>query len=112
MKHFTLPEALTDLHREKVKKCALNKMATQFQSWKKRLWKSYVENGRKTPEFKGEYVKLADDWDEFVKFKESEEAKKRSRINKINANKKSGTIIWGQEATSMGCLSGMNRRET
>ena len=112
MKHFTLPEALIDLQREKVKKCALKKMATQFQSWKKRLWKSYVENKRKTLEFKGEYVKLADDWDEFVKFKESEEAKKRSRINKVNANKKSGTIVWGQAATSMGCLSGMNRRET
>jgi hypothetical protein len=88
MKHFTLPEGLTDLQREKVKKCALKKMATQFQSWKKRLWKNYVKDGRKTPEFKGEYVKLADDWDEFVKFKESQVAKERSRINKINADKK------------------------
>ena len=66
MKHFTLPEGLTDVQREKVKKCALKKMAAQFQSWKKRLWKSYVENEKKTPEFKGEYVKLADDRDEFV----------------------------------------------
>ena len=88
MKHFTLPEALTDLQWEKVKKCALKKMATQFQSWKKTLWTNYFEGEKKTPKFKGEYVKLADDWDEFVKFKESEEAKKRSRINKINANKK------------------------
>ena len=111
MKHFTLPEGLTDLQWEKVKKCALKKMATQFQSWKKRLWKSYVKDGRKTPEFKGEYVKLADDWDEFVKFKESQVAKERSRINKINADKKRSTIVLGQGATSLGCLSGMNLRE-
>ena len=66
MKHFTLLEDLTDLQREKVKKCALKKMATQFQSWKKRLWTNYLKGGKKTPEFKGEYMKLKDDWDRFV----------------------------------------------
>ena len=88
MKHFTLPEGLTNIQREKVKKCALKKMATQFQTWKKRLWTNYLKGGKKTPEFKGEYTKLKDVWDRFVQFKESEAAKERSRVNKINAEKK------------------------
>ena len=47
-----------------------------------------MKGGKKTPEFKGEYTKLKDDWDRFVQFKESEEAKKRSRVNNKNAEKK------------------------
>ena len=46
-----------------------------------------------------------------MEHKESDEAKERSRINKINAEKKSFTIIWGQVATRLGFLSGMNLRE-
>ena len=38
MKNFTLPEVLTDFQWEKVKKYALKKMATQFQTWKKKVW--------------------------------------------------------------------------
>lgn len=88
MSHFTLPEGFTDLEREKVKKCALKKMATQFQTWKKRLWADYVNAEKKTPEFTGPLEKIKDHWDLFVQFKELEAAQERSRINKINADKK------------------------
>ena len=111
MSHFTLPEHLTDVEREKVKKCALKKMATQFQTWKKRLWANYVNAGKKTPEFTGQLVKVKDHWDLFVQFKESEAAMERSRINKINAEKKSFTMFWGQVATRLAGLSGMNLRK-
>ena len=88
MSHFTLPKHLTDAEWEKVKKSALQKMATQFRNHKKRLWAWYVEAGKQTPEFTGALEKAKDHWDEFVEFKESEAAKERSRINKINAEKK------------------------
>ena len=95
MSHFTLPEHLTDAEREKVKKSALQKMATQFRNHKKRLWAWYVEAGKQTPEFTGALEKAKDHWDEFVEFKESEAAKERSRINKINAEKKQFHHILG-----------------
>ena len=47
----------------------------------------YAQKG-KTPEFTGAYEKLKDHWDEFVEYRKSEEAKKRSAINKKNAAKK------------------------
>jgi hypothetical protein len=111
MSHFTLSEGFTDLQWEKVKKFALKKMATQFQTWKKRLWANYVNAEKKTPEFTGPLEKVKDHWDLFVEFKESEAAKERSRKNKINAEKKSFTMFWGQVATRLGCLSGMNLRK-
>ena len=46
-----------------------------------------------------------------MEFKESEAAKERSRTNKINVEKKSFTMFWGQVATRLGCLSGMNLRK-
>ena len=49
--------------------------------------KDYILQG-KTPEFTAAYEKLKDHWDEFVEYKTSEEAKKRSAINKKNAAKK------------------------
>ena len=49
MSHFTLPEHFSDAQWEKVKKCALKKMATQFCNWKKRLWADYVNAEKKTP---------------------------------------------------------------
>ena len=39
-----------------------------------------------TPDFdQGTYVKIKDQWADFVKYKNSEEAKKRSKINTDNA---------------------------
>ena len=64
--HFTLPEGLTERQREKVKQFALKKVATQFQTWKKKLWTSYVKGGKKTPEFNGALVNVKDHWDLFV----------------------------------------------
>ena len=88
MSHFNLPEGLTDGQRLKVKQFALKKMATQFQTWKKRLYSDYLKAEKKTPEFTGALEKIKDHWDVFVKYKESDEAKERSRKNKINAAKK------------------------
>ena len=48
MTHFTLPEHFSDKQREKVKKFALKKMATQLCNSKKRLWDDFGKQG-KTP---------------------------------------------------------------
>ena len=111
MSHLTLPESLTERELEKFKQAALKKMATQFQTWKKKLWSSYVKKGKKTPEFNGSLVKVKDHWDLFVQHKESDEAKKRLRINKKNAEKKRFNMLWGQVATSLRCLSGIKLRD-
>ena len=63
------------------------KMATQFKDYKKRLNRDYVRKD-KTPDFKGATERLKDQWDEFVAYKKSEEAKKMSAINKKNAAEK------------------------
>jgi len=88
MEHFTLPDNLTDADLKKVRNYALKKMAIAFNTFKKNAWTKYVKSKKKTPEFTGALVKAKDHWDAFVKFKESEEAKERSRKNKINAAKK------------------------
>ena len=88
MSHFTLSDRLTDADLEKVKNSALKKMAIAFNNHKKNIWAAYVNAGKKTPEFKGTLEKARDHWDAFMKFKESEVAQERSRINKINAAKK------------------------
>jgi hypothetical protein len=60
MSHFNLPEGLIDGQWLKVKQFALKKMATQFQSWKKRLYNDYIKAERKTPEFTGALEKVKD----------------------------------------------------
>ena len=100
MANFTLPRQDDDAHpleeedpnyvdpiEKKVKEWALKKMAEQFANWKKRLHKDFVLQ-KKTPEFTGAYEKLRDQWEEFAKYKKSDEAKKRSATNKKNASKK------------------------
>jgi hypothetical protein len=62
-------------------------MATQFNNWKKRLDKDYVQK-EKTLVFTGAFEKIRDHWDTFVEYKTSEKAKKRSEINKKNGTKK------------------------
>ena len=52
-------------------------MADQFRHWKKRLVAEFV-NKDKTPKFEGAYEKIKDQWPDFVKYKKSEEAKKKS----------------------------------
>ena len=39
--HFSLPEGLPEKKKQKVKEWTLKKMATQFNCWKKALWKKY-----------------------------------------------------------------------
>ena len=63
-------------------------MAVAFKNHKNREWDKYVKGGRKTPVFKGTLENQRAHCDDFVKFKDSELAKERSRINKKNAEKK------------------------
>ena len=88
MEHFTLPDHFTEADVQKVKDAALRKMAVAFNNHKKSIWAKYVEGGKKTPEFKGTLEKQREHWPAFVKFKESELSKERSRKNKANAAKK------------------------
>ena len=88
MEHFTLPDHFTDADVEKVKDAALRKMAVAFKNHKIREWAKYVNGGRKTPVFEGTLENQSAHWDDFVKFKDSELSKERSRINKANAAKK------------------------
>lgn len=90
MVNFTLPPEVDpedNAIERKVKAWALKKMAVQFKDFKKRLNLDYVEKGL-TPDFKGATEKIKNHWDEFVRYKTSEAAKKRSKINKINAGMK------------------------
>ena len=88
MEHFTLPDHFTEAVVQKVKDAALRKMAVAFKNHKNREWDKYVKGGRKTPVFEGTLENQSAHWDDFVKFKESELSKKRSRKNKANAEKK------------------------
>ena len=90
MINFTLPPQVDpkeNVIERKVKAWALKKMAQQFSNWKKRLTVDYIRKG-KTPDFTGANEKLKYHWKGFVEYKESEEFKKRSAINKENAKKK------------------------
>ena len=108
MEHFTLPDHFTEADVQKVKDAALRKMAVAFKNHKNREWDKYVKGGRKTPVFEGTLEKQSAHWDDFVKFKDSELAKERSRINKKNAEKRISSISWGQVATRWQCLSGIS----
>ena len=88
MEHFTLPDHFTNADVEKVKDAALRKMAIAYNNHNKTVWGNYVAAERNTLEFKGTLEKQREHWPAFVKFKESELSKERSRINKKNAEKK------------------------
>ena len=62
-------------------------MADLFRAWKKRLNQEFIEKD-KTPDFGNGYEKIRDYWTDFVAYKKSEEALKRSGTNKKNAGKK------------------------
>ena len=91
MAHFTLPvldspertEAMTD----KVKHWALKKMAEQFNKWKNRLYRDWVDK-KKVPDFTGTLERQRPHWPAFLQYKDTELAKKRSAKNKLNAAKK------------------------
>ena len=85
MTHFNLPENFTDAKKEKVKEWILKKMAIQFQTWKKKLWKKYE---KEDPVFTGNLEKLQEHWPAFKAYKTSSTAESRSAKNKINAGKK------------------------
>jgi len=82
--HFTLPPECDEL---KVKDWALKKMATQFQTFKKRLYADYIKEN-KTPTFTGALEKIKDHWPAFVAYKNSSLSARRSEVNKENAKKK------------------------
>ena len=111
MEHFTLPDHFTEADVQKVKDAALRKMAVAFKNHKNREWDKYVKGGRKTPVFEGTLENQRAHWDDFVKFKDSELAKERSRINKKNAEKRISSISWGQVAMRWECLSGISLRK-
>ena len=81
--HFDLPAGTEAL----VKSWALKKMATQFQTFKKTLYNKFIKKNL-TPNFTGQYEKLRDHWDEFVRYKTSEEGEARVRRNQENAHRK------------------------
>ena len=105
---LTLPDHFTEADVQKVKDAALRKMAVAFKNHRNREWDKYVKGGRKTPVFEGTLENQSAHWDDFVKFKDSELAKERSRINKKNAEKRISSICWGQVATRWQCLSGIS----
>jgi hypothetical protein len=85
----------------KVRKWTLSKMALQFNNWKKRSYKDFVDK-EKTPVFTGQYEKIKDHWDAFVEYKTSKVAKRRSEINKKNAAKKKYHHTMGQGGYKFG----------
>ena len=91
MSYFSLPD-LDDEEQKKellkmVKHWALMKMAELFHGYKKRLWREYSKK-KKVPTFNGPLELQGRAWPEFVAYKESEDAKKKSAKNKINVEKK------------------------
>ncbi|KAK1611108.1 hypothetical protein QYE76_034781 [Lolium multiflorum] len=91
MSHFTLPNLGSDSENAKqralVKKWALKKMGELFRAYKNRLWKAYKAE-KKPPLFENYLAKQEHNWEEFVKYKESEEAVNLSKKNKKNASEK------------------------
>jgi hypothetical protein len=91
MVNFTLPVGADEEERiaieKRVRAWTFKRMATQFKDYKKRLNLVYVQKD-KTPVFTGALERLKDQWAEFARYKKSEEAQKRSAINKKNAKKK------------------------
>ncbi|KAK1663590.1 hypothetical protein QYE76_051749 [Lolium multiflorum] len=102
MSHFTLPNLGSDSENAKqralVKKWALKKMGELFRAYKNRLWKAYKAE-KKPPVFENYLAKQEHNWEEFVKYKESEEAVNLSKINKKNASEKKYHHHTGEGAT-------------
>ena len=91
MAHFTLPvlddREKAEKMRNKVKHWALKKMAEQFNKWKNKLYREYLDD-KQPPEFSGTLESQRNHWDAFLEYKDSEKAKEKSAQNKENAKKK------------------------
>ncbi|KAK1630516.1 hypothetical protein QYE76_004831 [Lolium multiflorum] len=91
MAHFTLPDLGSESENAKqralVKKWALKKMGELFRAYKNRLWQNYKKD-KKPPLFENYLAKQEHNWEEFVRYKESEEAVNLSTKNKKNASEK------------------------
>ena len=81
MAYFNLPLGLSDGMKLKVKDWALKKMATQFRTFKKKLWSEYKQK-KETPTFTGAREKQNYHWDAFKAYKESSDVVARSEKNK------------------------------
>ena len=86
-------------------------MAELFRAWKKRLWQNYKKK-KTAPVFEGHLAKLANNWDAFKDYKESQDAKDLSEKNKKNAEKKKYHHKLGPGATRMPCQSGTKRSKS
>ncbi|KAK1650833.1 hypothetical protein QYE76_068638 [Lolium multiflorum] len=101
MAHFTLPDLGSESENAKqralVKKWALKKMGELFRAYKNRLWATY--KAEKKPPFENYLSKQEHNWEEFVKYKESEEAVNLSKKNQKNASEKKYHHHTGRGAT-------------
>jgi hypothetical protein len=89
LKHFTLPEGIG---AKLFKGWTLQKMATQFQNFKKKLTSDLIKKNR-SPHW-NEYLKIKDNQKSFVKYKKTEIfAKKMHKGRKVPVKKGSTTII-------------------
>jgi hypothetical protein len=77
---FTLPEGVDE---ELVKKCALEKMALAFSTFKKKLFGNYIKKD-KEPGWDN-FPQVKPYWEEFKEYKLSEEAQELYEKNKVNA---------------------------
>ena len=68
--HFTLPvfDSIeeTDVMTNIVKHFSLKKMAEQFNNFKNRLYKAYVDSYKKAPDFTGTLERQRAHWDSFL----------------------------------------------
>ncbi|KAK1660672.1 hypothetical protein QYE76_048831 [Lolium multiflorum] len=113
MAHFSLPQLRSETEMEKqralVKKWALQKMGELFRAWKNRLWATYKAE-KKPPLFEGYLSKQEHNWEEFVKYKSSDDAVALSKKNKKNASEKLYHHHTGRGGYEVACLSGMHKR--
>ena len=78
----------------------MKKMEPMFQDYKKRLYQDYIKKNM-TPDFNSpNYAKLRPFWDDFVRFKMSEEGARPT------------TIRWDQVATKPLFLSGKRPKKS
>ena len=90
----------------------MKKMAPMFQVYKKRLYQDYIKKNM-TPDFNSpNYAKLRPFWDNFVRFKMSEEAQERVRKTKRMPDARPTTIRWDQVATKPPFLSGKRPKKS
>jgi hypothetical protein len=94
---------------KKVKEWALKKMAAQFQTFKKRLYNTYIKKNI-TPTFTRPLEKVKDHWDAFVEYKKSSKALQRSDKIRQMMRRTNITMLWVQVGTRLLCLSGINLR--